>query len=42
MKTVAKSSLNPLRELITRYEEWRQQGGVRESLVGDLAWELEG
>ena len=42
MKTVAKASLTTLCELIARYEEWRQQGGVRESLVGDLAWELEG
>lgn len=39
MKSVAKTSLSSLRELIQHYQVWVEQGGTRVSLAGDMPWE---
>lgn len=39
MKSVAKTSLSSLRELIQNYQVWVEQGGTRVSLAGDMPWE---
>lgn len=41
MRSVVKSPLTILTDLITRYESWVREGNTRASVVGDLAWEEE-
>lgn len=42
IKAAAKTPLSILKELIAQYQAWVNQGGVRQSLAGDMPWEEEG
>ena len=41
IKGVGKTSVSVLNDLITRYKRWQDSGGVRESIIGDLEWDIE-
>ncbi|EJD37987.1 Pkinase-domain-containing protein [Auricularia subglabra TFB-10046 SS5] len=41
IKSSSKVSVGVLRDLLHRYSRWQEGGGVRESIVGDLEWEME-
>lgn len=41
MRSITKTPVSILTDLITRYESWVKEGNTRTSVVGDLAWEEE-